>query len=60
VKQNVAGSSRGRIVALSAISGFMAPLVFVSVLALRKVNRRGKIQFRRLNKRFQHELARWT
>lgn len=49
-----------RIIALSAISAFAAPLVFVAVIALRKVNRRSKIQFRRLNKRFQNELTRWT
>jgi hypothetical protein len=30
------------------------------VIVLRKVDRRGRVHFRRLNKRFQHELARWT
>jgi hypothetical protein len=49
-----------RVVILSAISAFAAPLVFVSVITLRKFNRRGKVRFRQLNKRFQHELARWT
>ncbi len=45
---------------LSALSAFAAPMVFVSVIVLRKVNRRGKVHFRQLNKRWQHELARWT
>jgi hypothetical protein len=38
----------------------MAPLVFVGVIALRKANRRGRVQYRRLNKRMQHEIARWS
>jgi hypothetical protein len=55
------GNARGlRVVFLSALSAFAAPLVFVSVILLRKVDRRGRLHFRRLNKRFQHELARWT
>jgi hypothetical protein len=60
VKQK--GGIRGhqRVVAISAASGFMAPLVFVGVIVFRKVNRRGRLQFRRLNKRFQHEIARWS
>jgi hypothetical protein len=48
------------VVILSAISAFAAPLVFVSVFVLRKVNRRSKLHYRRLSKRFQNELARWT
>ncbi len=47
-------------VILSALSAFAAPLVFVSVIGLRKVNRRTKVHFRALNKRLQHEIARWT
>jgi hypothetical protein len=55
------GNSSGvRIVALSALSAFVAPLVFVGVILLRKVDRRGRVHLRRLNKRFQHEMARWT
>ena len=38
----------------------MAPLVFVGVIVLRKVNRRSRTQFRHWNKRFQHERARWS
>ncbi len=49
-----------RVVALSAISGFMAPLVFVSVIVFRKVERRGRTQIRRWNRRLQHEIARWS
>ena len=45
---------------LSALSGFLAPLVFVSVIVLRKVNRRGNVHFRLWNKRLQHEIARWS
>jgi hypothetical protein len=48
------------VIAISALSGFLAPLVFVGVIVLRRVNRRGQVHFRRLNKRFQHELARWS
>jgi hypothetical protein len=60
VKQK-GGASKGlRVAFLSALSAFAAPLVFVSVIVLRKVNRRGKVHFRRMSKRFQHELARWT
>jgi hypothetical protein len=48
------------VVVLSGLSAFAAPLVFVSVIVLRKVDRRSRVHFRQLNKRFQHELARWT
>jgi hypothetical protein len=47
-------------VVLSALSAFVAPLVFVGVILLRKMDRRGRVHVRRLNKRLQHELARWT
>jgi hypothetical protein len=53
-------SDQGRVIAVSALSGFLAPLVFVGVILLRRVNRRGRVHFRRWNKRFQHELARWS
>ena len=53
-------SDQTRVVAISAISGLFAPLVFVGVIVLRKVNRRSKLHFRQWNKRFQHELARWS
>lgn len=49
-----------RVVALSGISGFAAPLVFVSVIVLRKAERRASAQYRHWNRRFQHEIARWT
>jgi hypothetical protein len=38
----------------------MAPLVFVGLIVFRKVQRRGRVHFRQLNKRFQHEIARWS
>jgi hypothetical protein len=60
VRQKGANSIGGRVVVLSALSAFAAPLVFVGVIVLRKIDRRGRVQFRRLNKRLQHELARWT
>ncbi len=60
VRQNVGRSSGPRVVAISAISGFMAPLVFVSIIVLRKVSRRGRAQYRRWNRRLQHEIARWN
>jgi hypothetical protein len=52
--------SGGRLVVLSAISGFMAPLVFVGVIVFRKAERRGRAQFRFWNRRLQHEIARWS
>jgi hypothetical protein len=49
-----------RILVLSALSAFIAPLVFVSIIVLRKVNRRVNVQARFLNKRLRRELARWS
>jgi hypothetical protein len=60
VKAKGANSTSARIVALSALSAFAAPLVFVGVILLRKVDRRSRVQVRKLNKRFQQELGRWT
>jgi len=60
VKRIAGNSDQTRVIAISALSGFLAPLVFVAVIVLRKVNRRTRVHFRRLNKRFQHELARWS
>ncbi len=58
--QKTSLTSAVRVVILSALSAFAAPLVFVGVIGLRKASRRGKVEFRQLNKRFQHEIARWT
>ena len=60
VSQNGGRSNGPRVVAISAISGFMAPLVFVSIIVLRKVTRRGPRPVRHWNRRLQHEIARWT
>ena len=49
-----------RVVVLSAISAFAAPLVFVSVIVLRKAERRVLSHFRFWSKRLQHEISRWT
>jgi hypothetical protein len=45
---------------LSAFAGMLAPLVFVSILVLRKLNRRVNVRARQWNKRLQHEIARWS
>ncbi len=47
-------------VALSAISAFTAPLVFVSVIVLRKAERRVRSRYKHVNKRLQREITRWT
>jgi hypothetical protein len=53
--------SRGlRVIVLSALSAFIAPLVFVAIIVLRKTERRFHVQFQHWNKRLQHEIARWT
>jgi len=49
-----------RVVALSASSAFLAPLVFVALIGLRKAQRRLNVYTRSWNKRLQHEIARWT
>lgn len=49
-----------RVVTLSALSGVLAPLVFVSIIVLRKVAVRVHSKTRFWNKRFQNEIARWT
>jgi hypothetical protein len=54
-------SSKGlRVVVLSAFSGLMAPLVFVSVIVLRKTQRRVHVHYRHWNRRLQHEISRWN
>ena len=60
MKQERSNSSGVRVAALSALSGFMAPLVFVGVIVLRKANRRVSSQYRFWNRRLQHEISRWT
>jgi hypothetical protein len=60
VKQTGSRANHQRVIAISAISGFLAPLVFVGVIVLRKVNRRSRIHFRHWNKRLQHEISRWS
>jgi hypothetical protein len=49
-----------RVMALSALSAFLAPLVFVGIIVLRKVDRRLTVHWRQWSKRFQHEIARWS
>jgi hypothetical protein len=49
-----------RLVVLSALSGFAAPLVFVSIIVLRKVEHRFNVKFRHWSKRLEHEIARWS
>jgi hypothetical protein len=50
----------GRTIFLSALSALAAPAVFVSIIVLRKVNRRVSHEARFWNKRLQHEISRWT
>ncbi len=45
---------------LSALSALIAPLVFVGIIVLRKVDRRLSVHLRHWNKRLQHEIARWS
>jgi hypothetical protein len=49
-----------RVVALSASAGMLAPLVFVSIIVLRKVERRFNFQARQWGKRMRNEIARWS
>lgn len=49
-----------RVVVLSALAGMLAPLVFVSIIVLRKAERRFNIQARQWGKRVRHEIARWS
>jgi hypothetical protein len=49
-----------RVVVLSAVSAVIAPLVFVTIIVLRKAERRFHVQFEHWNKRLQHEIARWS
>jgi hypothetical protein len=49
-----------RVMTLSALSSLLAPLVFVSIIVLRKVAVRVHHKTRFWNKRLQHEIARWS
>ena len=49
-----------RVVALSAISAFTAPLVFLSVIVIRKASAGWVRQYRHWSKRLEHEISRWT
>jgi hypothetical protein len=55
-----APAKEARIITLSAIAGFLAPLCFVAIIALRKVRRRVNVHFKFWNKRVKAELARWS
>jgi hypothetical protein len=60
MNRKASAKSGVRVVALSAISAFAAPLVFVSVIVLRKAERRVNVQYRHWTRRLQHEISRWT
>ena len=49
-----------RVMALSALSAFVAPLVFVGIIVLRKVDRRLTVHWHQWSKRLRHEIARWS
>ena len=53
-------SSVLRTMSLSVVAGAMAPLVFVMVVVLRKVNRQVNIGYRFYSKRMRAEIARWS
>jgi hypothetical protein len=53
-------ASEFRIVTLSAFAGFLAPLCFVAIFALRKIRRRVTFHFKFWDKRVKAELARWS
>jgi hypothetical protein len=53
-------TKQARIAGISAVAGMFAPLVFVSIIVLRKVNRRAKAYTRHWNKRLQNEISRWS
>lgn len=59
---DTAGSRPGglRVIALSALSAFLAPLVFVGIVVMRKVERRASVYLRHWSRRLQHEIARWS
>jgi hypothetical protein len=52
--------SGARVIILSALSAFVAPLVFVAVVVLRKANSRLKRLLRHWTRRIEHEIARWS
>jgi hypothetical protein len=49
-----------RTFSLSVVAGAFAPVVFVLVVVLRKVNRRANVQYRFYSKRMRAEIARWS
>jgi hypothetical protein len=49
-----------RLMVLSAATVVVAPLVFVSIIVLRKIGLRVHVKTRHWGKRLQHERARWT
>jgi len=59
---DAAGSRSGglRVIVLSALSAFMAPLVFVGIIVMRKAERRLNVQMRQWTKRLRQEIARWA
>jgi hypothetical protein len=53
-------SNHLRVVFLSALSAISAPMVFVGIIVLRRVDRRFTSHWRHWTERLQHEIARWT
>ncbi len=49
-----------RIITISAFAGFLAPLCFVAIMALRKIRRRVNLHIKFWDKRVKAELARWS
>jgi hypothetical protein len=49
-----------RVIALSALSAILAPLVFVSIIVMRKAERRFNVHMRHWTRRLRQEIARWS
>ncbi len=49
-----------RVIALSALSAVLAPLVFVGIIVMRKAERRFNVHLRHWTNRLRHEIARWS
>jgi hypothetical protein len=60
VDESPPGAKPMRIMGLSVVGGLFAPLVFVSIMVLRKFHRRTKVLTRHWGRRLSHEIARWT
>lgn len=49
-----------RVLVLSALSALLAPLIFVTIVGLRRTQRRVTVHMRIWGRRLRHEIARWS